>query len=87
MFASLELGLGLGGVIGVVTIQVAVIFIVLAGLNCLLDFIALFLLFLGELEVKTLLFGLFFKLGSEGPPRELDGHGALVDNFKVLVRE
>ena len=87
MLASLELGLSLGGVIGVVTVQVAVILIILAGLNCLLDLIALFLLFLGKLEVKPLLFGLFFKLGGEGPPRELDGHGALVDNFKVLMRE
>ena len=68
LLAPLELGLGLGGVVGIVTVQVAVIFVVLAGLDSLLDFIALFLLLLGKLEVKPLLFGLLFELGGEGPP-------------------
>ena len=87
LLAPFKLGLSLGGVIGIITIQLAVFVIIFAGIDGLLDFVALLLLFLAELKVKPLLFLLFLHLGGEGPPGELDGDGALVHNLVVLVAE
>ena len=56
LLASVLLGLGLGGVIGVVAIQVAILIVVLASVDSLLDFFSLLLLFLAELQVEPLLF-------------------------------
>ena len=85
LLAPLKLGLRLGGVIGVIAIQLAVFVVILAGIDGLLDLVALLLLFLAELKVKPLLFLLFFHLGGEGPPGELNRHGTLVHNLVVLV--
>jgi hypothetical protein len=87
LLAPLEFRLSLGGIVGIVTVEVAVVFVVLACLDGLLNLVAFFLLFLGELEVKPLLLGLLFHLSGEGPPRELDGHGAFVDDLEVLMGE
>ncbi len=87
LLAPLELGLGLGGVVGVVTVKVAIVVLVLTSVNGLLDLLTLFLLLLRKLLVQQLLFLLLLYLGHECTPRELDGHGALVDDLKVLVRE
>ena len=59
----------------------------MAGIDCLLNFVAFFSLFLGELQIESLLLLLFFDLGHEGPPREFNGHGALVHDLKVLMAE
>lgn len=56
LLASIKLGLGLSGVIGVVTVEVAVLVVVLASVDRLLDFFSLLLLFLAELQVEPLLF-------------------------------
>lgn len=53
----------------------------------MLDFIALFLLFLGKLKVKALLFLLLLHLGGKSAPAELNRNGALVDDLEVLVAE
>lgn len=87
LLASLELGRLFGVVIRVVTIEVAIVFVVLASLNGLLDFVALFLLLLGELLVKTLLFLLLLDLGGKGPPGELDRYRTLVHDLIVLMGE
>ena len=87
LLASLELSLGLGSVIGVVAVKVTVVVFVLAGVDGLLDLVALFLLLLGELQVQPLLFLLLFDLCHERTPREFDRHGALVHYLVVLVGE
>ena len=87
LLASLHLLLGLCLVIGVVRVQVAIVVVVLTGVDSLLDFVAFFLLLLGQLEVKPLLLLLFFDLGHECTPRELDRDCTFVDNLEVLVTE
>jgi len=85
LLASVLLSLGLGGVIGVVTVKVAVIVVIFASVNRLLNFFTLLLFFLAELEIEALLFLRFFDLSGECAPREFDGNRTFVHDLVVLV--
>lgn len=87
LLASLHLLLGLCLVVGVVRVQVAIVVVVLAGVDSLFDFVAFFLLLLGQLEVKPLLLLLLFDLRHECTPRELNRDCTFVDDLEVLVTE